>query len=258
MRRFNSIHSRIIVGLLLENNSAINTCRFKYNDYLGDPVNIVRIYNEKMVDELMVVDKSAAQNGINFELLADIAATARFPLAYCGNIRTLQDARMVVKLGFEKVFLNSTYTPELAVEISGVLGSSCLGLCVDIKKSLFGSYGRFHHRDGKIEKVSIIDFVLSAVQVGVGEFCLRYVDRDGDSNGYDTSHLAELSSRVPCPTIIAGGARDLNDFKSALANGASACMASTMFSFYGQEKGILPNYPKFDLLEEVLNSDGGL
>ena len=255
MRRNKKIHNRVIVGLLLENRSAINTYKFKFNEYLGDPVNIVRIYNEKMIDELMVVDKSAFINGIDFDLLGDIARTARFPLSYCGNIKSLDDAKMVVKLGFEKIFLNSTYSHALANEISRFLGSSCLGLCIDIKKTIFGSYRHYYCRDDSIKNFNLIEYVQSSILNGVGEVCVRYVDRDGASLGYDTSHLAELSSAASCPVIIAGGARGLDDFKSVMTHGASACMASTLFSFYGPEKGVLPNYPSFNLLEEELNSE---
>ena len=138
--RLKKIHPRVIVNILIENSSAINTVKYKFDQYLGDPINLVRIFNDKEVDEIIISSKTASKKGIDLELLNDIASNARFPISYVGGIKSIDNAAEIIKLGYEKISLCSSYRPSLLKEISDRFGSSSVSVSIDLKKDFFGNY----------------------------------------------------------------------------------------------------------------------
>ncbi|RLT87603.1 MULTISPECIES: HisA/HisF-related TIM barrel protein [unclassified Ketobacter] len=251
-KRNQHIHPRVIVFLLLDGSGAINTIKFKYDQYIGDPINLVRIFNHKEADEMVITSKTASKVGIDFKVLGDIAASARFPLSYCGGVSSLEDASRIIQLGYEKVSLNSTYSPQLTTRIAKEFGTSCVSVSIDVKKSLIGSYRRFQHTTEKTQTLNIKEFAIEAESAGAGELIINMVDKDGTYSGYDIDFVRDLTDHIGIPIVICGGARNLVDMKKASDAGCSAFGASSMFVFFGAERGVLPTYPSFDELQQAL------
>lgn len=258
MKRNKKIHDRVIVALLVEDGACVNHQSFKFHEYLGDVVNLVKIFCEKNVDELMIADRSAYEQGINYKLLERISSVCTVPLSYCGSIKSLSDATNVTQLGFEKVFLNNTFNPELALEISQTIGKSSLGRIIDYNRNVFGKYKQLLYSNDKLVNLEI-DKVVEEIQRGeVGELILRNAKHDGLYKGFDLSLFNLLHQRLSIPLLLAGGASTLADIGTAYNNDASGCVVSSLFTFYGAEKGILPNYPTFEELEMLYEKSNDL
>lgn len=243
---------RVIPVLLVDNEDLIKTIQFKSPRYIGDPINAVKIFNEKEVDELSVIDRSARNNGINFKLLSEIANEAFMPLSYGGGIHNLEDAIKIIELGFEKVILNeaSFTNPNLIKEISKIIGSQSVVVSIDYKKIFKRRICLF--RNGKLKaKVSPIEHALKAQELGAGEILLTSIDHEGTKKGYDFEIINEISNGLEIPLIVNGGARRINDFSKAINLGASAVSASSLFIYFGQRDAVLINFPKYiDFINE--------
>lgn len=236
---------RIIPCLLIDNQRLVKTVQFKHPNYLGDPINAVKIYNEKQTDELCILDITRKKDGINFEMLHDIATEAFMPLSYGGGIDNLDQIKKLFNIGFEKVIINtSLYTNEdLISKAVEYAGSQSIVASIDYKKTLFHKEICFSQCGTNNTKISPVDMAVKAEALGVGEILINSIDRDGMMNGYDLAMIREISSRVSVPVIACGGAGGLVDIKDAIYAGADAVAAGSLFVYYGAKKAVLINYP---------------
>lgn len=239
---------RVIPTLLLNEGNLVKTIKFKDPNYLGDPINAVKIFNEKEVDELCLLDISASREGrpIDFELLKDIASEAFMPLSYGGGIKTVDEIHRLFKIGFEKVVINSSFidNPELVREASRLSGCQSIVVSIDVKKQFTGKYISYTHGGTKKSGKEAKDLAKFAEECGAGEIIINSIDRDGMMQGYDTKLIREVAEAVSVPVVACGGAGGLSDLKLALTEGkAHAVTAGSMFVYYGRKKAVLINFP---------------
>ena len=249
--------TRVIPVLLLRGEGLVKTTKFKDPKYIGDPINSVRIFNEKEVDELVFLDIGATREcrGPNFDLLHDIASEAFMPMAYGGGITSLDQVKRIFSLGFEKVVINTaTYSdPRLINEAVAIYGSQSIVACVDLRRTLLGRYELLSHCGNAKQSIDLLEHVKFLEDNGVGEIIVNSVDRDGTYSGYDIKLLKAVSSAVNVPVVASGGARGVSDFVDAVySGGASAVAAGSLFVFVGPHKAVLINYPKREELEKLL------
>lgn len=246
---------RIIPILLIEDRRLIKTIKFSKPKYLGDPINAIRIFNEKGVDELCIIDKSARKNkkGIDFDYLKLIASEAFMPLSYAGGINTLDDIKRIIKIGFEKVILNTQafYNPSLITEASTILGSQSVVVSIDYKKDLFHRYHVYIKNGTKKLKLSPLEFSMQVEKLGAGEILLTSIDHEGTMSGFDKEVITQVSKNIEIPVIASGGASSIKDLYNALHEcNANAVAASSMFVYYGKNKAVLINFPEENELYE--------
>ncbi|MBB2777137.1 UNVERIFIED_ORG: cyclase [Comamonas terrigena] len=240
--------TRVIPVLLLRGKGLVKTVKFKEPKYIGDPINSVRIFNEKEVDELVFLDIMATPEGRgpDFELLADIAGEAFMPMAYGGGITTLEQVQRIFALGFEKVILDTAayVTPKLISEAAAIYGSQSIVGCVDVRRTFLGRYELSSHAGKAKQSVGLKEHVQTLERLGVGEIIVNAVDRDGTQSGYDIKLIREVSSSVEVPVVACGGASSIDDFAAAVhEGGASAVAAGSLFVFVGPHRAVLINYP---------------
>lgn len=239
---------RVIPCLLLDRAGFYKTTRFKNPVYLGDPVNILKIFNEKSVDEIAILDIGATpgKRGPNFEFLEDLAGECFMPLAYGGGITSVDQIKRLFKIGFEKVILNSALAdrPGLLSEAAAAAGSQSVVACIDVKKTLFGGYEVVTAGGRRKVGRKPGDWARELEALGAGEIIVNSIDQDGTLAGYDLDLIRTVTSAVSVPVIACGGARSVKDFGDAvkLAH-ASACAAGAMFVFQGRHRAVLINVP---------------
>lgn len=239
---------RVMPCLLLRGHGLVKTRRFRDPVYLGDPVNAVRIFNEKEVDELVILDILASREGRepDYEVIAEIAGECFMPVAYGGGIRTLEQARRLIRCGVEKIVINTAATESYEVirEIAQVFGCQAVVGAIDVKKTLLGSY-RVMAKSASVEANTPLDeHVQALVAAGAGEIFLNSVDRDGMMEGYDLSLIRRVAQRVNVPVVACGGAGTVEHLVAAVQEGASAVAAGSMFVFHGRLRAVLINYPQ--------------
>ena len=249
--------TRVIPVLLLRGKGLVKTVKFKDPKYIGDPINSVRIFNEKEVDELVFLDITATPEGRgpDFDLLADIAGEAFMPMAYGGGITTLEQVRRIFTLGFEKVIINTAAyaSPQLIQEAVAVFGSQSIVGCVDVRRNFLGRYELSSHSAKTKQSFELKGYVQELERLGVGEIIINAVDRDGTLLGYDLKLIREVSSVVSVPVVACGGASGVNDFVAAVhEGGASAVAAGSLFVFVGPHRAVLINYPAREELAKRL------
>lgn len=249
--------TRVIPVLLLKGEGLYKTVKFKNPRYIGDPINSVRIFNEKEVDELVFLDIDATKDkkDPNFELLKDIASEAFMPMAYGGGITTVEQARVIFNIGFEKIILNSSLYEnlELVDEIVSEFGSQSVVGCIDVKRNFFKKYELFSQNGSRKQNISILNHLENLINRGVGEVLVNSIDRDGTMTGYDLSLVKIVSDSVNVPVVACGGASCINDFKQVVEkSNASAVAAGSLFVFLGPHKAVLINYPDRTELIDVI------
>lgn len=249
--------TRVIPVLLLRGKGLYKTVKFKDPTYVGDPLNSVRIFNEKEVDELAFLDISAgpAGRGPDFDLLRDIAGEAFMPMAYGGGISSMEQVRRIFSLGFEKVILNTVaYSdPDVVREAVATFGAQSVVGCVDVRRTFLGKYELFTHSGARKQRVTLEEHLQALRAMGVGEVLVNAIDRDGTQSGYDIKLVKQVSSAVTCPVIACGGASGIDDFVTAVKEGgASAVAAGSLFVFVGPHRAVLINYPDRRVLEAKL------
>jgi cyclase len=227
----------------------VKTVQFGSDTYIGDPVNAVRIFNDKEVDELIFLDIDATREdrGPDLEILYEIAGESFMPVAYGGGISTFEDAQRVIRAGVEKVVINSAAYRSMDVirEVSAVYGAQAVVGAIDAKKTFLGSHKLYSRSGVREEKVKLADHVAALVAAGVGEIFVNSIDRDGCMNGYDLELIRKVASVTPTPVIACGGAGTAVDLVEAVEKGgASAVAAGSIFVFRGKHKAVLINYPK--------------
>ena len=251
------MRTRVIPVLLLRNGGLIKTVKFKNARYIGDPINSVRIFNEKEVDELAFIDISATPVGKepDFDMVEQIAGEAFMPMAYGGGISKFEHVVRILSLGFEKVIFNNAAfdNPDLIRETSRVYGAQSTVICIDVKKKAFGGYDLYTHSGAKKRKSSVEEHLAWAEEIGAGEIIVNSIDRDGQMQGYDIDLIKMVSSVCSVPVIALGGAGEIGDFEIAVEKGgASAVAAGSFFVYRGVHRAVLINYPQRNLLNEVL------
>ena len=244
---------RVIPVLTLDNEKLVKTIRFKNPNYIGDPVNAVKIFNEKEVDEIVLLDISASKENRepNYSKIEEICSEAFMPFAYGGGIKDLDQVDKLFKLGIEKVILNTILVDglELVRQAADKYGSQSIVASVDVKKSIFGKY-QVHVKSGsKKVKHNLQDYLNLVLSSGVGELIITSIDHDGTYKDYDFQLLKIVSSMCDIPVVACGGAKDLNSFKTAILSGASAVAAGSLFIYRGKTNGILINYPSQEELK---------
>lgn len=251
------LRARFIPTLLLKGSGLYKTVKFKNETYVGDPINAVRIFNDKAVDELILLDIDAHQHGRgpNFELIADIISEAFVPLCYGGGITTLEQIERLFKLGVEKVAINSAAVGALALisEASKIYGNQSLVVGIDVKKSLFGKYERYIKSASVNTKEDPVQVARRAEQAGAGELLVYSVDRDGTMQGYDVALIRSVAQAVQVPVIACGGAGSLADMIEVIDEGhAASAAAGSLFVFQGKHRAVLITYPEERALAEAM------
>ena len=244
---------RVIPVLTIMGEDLVKTTQFKNPRYLGDPINAVKIFNEKMVDELCILDIGASNNNtsINFDILETIASQAFMPLSYGGGIKTLEDVKKILKMGYEKVIINSafSYNPYLIKEASDFAGSSSVVLGVDIKPNRLNKYLVYTESGSKKLSIDIESYIQEGIKFGCGEVLLNSIDRDGMMTGYPLEMLGKLVKSIEVPMIVCGGAGSIQDLSLAVNKAkVSAVAAGSLFVYYGKQKAVLINFPSEDEL----------
>jgi len=240
---------RVMPCLLLRGHGLVKTRKFKDPVYLGDPVNAVRIFNEKEVDELVILDIDASREGRepDYEVIAEIAGECFMPVAYGGGVRTLEQARRLIRCGVEKVVVNTAATESYDVirDAAQVFGRQAVVGAIDVKKTLLGGY-RVVAKSASVEvRTPLDEHVQALVAAGAGEIFLNSVDRDGMMEGYDLPLIRRVTQQVNVPVVACGGAGTVEHLATAVhEGGASAVAAGSMFVFHGRLRAVLINYPQ--------------
>ena len=249
--------TRVIPVLLLKGEGLYKTVKFKNPRYIGDPINSVRIFNEKEVDELVFLDIDATKDkkDPNFELLKDIASEAFMPMAYGGGLNNIEQVREIFSIGFEKVILNSVlyHDIEIVEKIVSEFGSQSVVGCVDVKSNVFKTYNIYSINGSQKMNISLKDHIMQLAEKGVGEIFINSINRDGTMSGYDLHLIKEVANLVSVPVVACGGASSVYDFKQAVEkSNASAVAAGSMFVFMGPHKAVLINYPdRAELIDAI-------
>jgi len=250
------LRNRVIPCLLLRNGGLVKTQRFANPTYIGDPINAIRIFNEKEVDEIMVIDITATKDGRepNYSMIEQFAGECFMPLTYGGGIHTLEQARQLFALGVEKVCLQTAALADLSLinRLSDQFGSQSILVSVDIKLNWLGKPLLYSAATGKTLKIDWCNYLVQAVQAGSGEIVLNSVDRDGMMQGMDLNVISIASGAVNVPLIAVGGVGSLSDIKAAVDAGASAVAAGAFFVFHGPHRAVLITYPSHNELKKLL------
>lgn len=253
------LQTRVIPCLLMKNSGLVKTVCFKDPKYVGDPINAVKIFNEKEVDELILldIDASKKKNKPNYELIKNIVSEAFMPIAYGGGVKSISQAKKIVSLGVEKIIINSIAIGNYGIisEFANNLGSSSTVVAVDIKKDWAGRYRVYNAANGKTTGLDPLKHVLSAVNAGAGEIFINDVVRDGTGIGYDLELVRKVTEIIDVPVIVCGGAGTLKHFTEAVAAGASAVAAGSMFVYVGKHKAVMINYPERDIIKSIFNDE---
>lgn len=254
------LRARIIPCLLLRNGGLVKSVKFANPTYVGDPINAVRIFNEKEVDELVFLDIGATTSGRgpHFDLLADIASEAFMPFGYGGGVSTIDHVKRLFMMGVEKVVLNTAAwtNPALVADAANLAGSSSVVVSIDVRRTWRGKYVVVVG-SGKIEVgEDLEEYALRIERLGAGEILLNAVHRDGTMEGYDLDLIRRVTSAVSIPVVAVGGAGCLTDLREAVANGAAAAAAGSMFVFHGKHRAVLITYPKYEELERLFGASG--
>ena len=240
---------RVTPCLLVHQGGLVKTVGFKDPRYVGDPINAVKIFNEKESDELIVVDIDATANGVepDYKAIADMAAECRMPLCYGGGVRTPEQAKRIIGLGVEKVSISAAAAerPELVSEIADAVGRQSVVVVIDAKKKMLGrGYEVWTHNAKRNTKRDPLEFAGQVAELGAGEIVLNAIDLDGRMTGYDLDMARRLRERVRIPITMLGGAGSLDHLKQLFdACGVVGAAAGSLFVFKGQYRAVLINYP---------------
>lgn len=241
---------RIIPVLTLQKERLVKTVKFKKPTYIGDPINAVKIFNDKEVDEIIILDITASKEKRepNYNKIEEIASEAFMPFAYGGGIKTLNQIEKLFKLGIEKVVLNSILDDnmDLIKEASKIFGSQSIVASVDVKRNIIGKQFAYKLSGSKKINEKLDIYIKKIEENGAGELFLNSIDKDGTYLGYDLELIKKINAIINIPLVVCGGANSINSFKQAIENGASAVAAGSMFVYSSSTKGILINYPKLE------------
>ncbi len=238
---------RIIPCLLLKNNGLVKTIKFKDPKYVGDPINCIRIFNDKEVDELVFLDIDASRlsRKPDFKLIEKLAGECFMPFAYGGGINSLEHILQLNKIGVEKVILSSKALNDLDFleEAVNRFGSSTIVVCLDIKKNFWGNYTVYTHNATRKFDMDLSELIGHLNRISIGELIVNSIDRDGTMQGYDQELLGKVAKLADMPVVALGGAGNISHMKEVTdAAGISAVAAGSMFVFHGKHKAVLITY----------------
>lgn len=240
---------RIIPCLLYDGSGLVKTVKFKNPSYVGDPINAIKIFNDKEVDELILIDifASKQKRRPNFSKIADMASEAFMPFAYGGGVRTFDDFATLYKMGIEKVIVNSLVqeNPQVIRQVIEHYGAQAVVACIDFKKTLFGGKMPFSYLGHKIKQGLTEYASYLASDIGVGELMLYSADLDGTWEGFDTNVISEILNSVDIPVIACGGCGSVADLKTVLyETNANAAAIGSMAVYSKKGMGVLINFPE--------------
>jgi len=250
---------RLIPFLLIRGRGLVKTVKFANEKYVGDPLNAVRIFNEKKVDEIVVVDIDATVNGQepDYKLIENLAAECRMPLCYGGGITSSEQATHILSLGVEKVSLSSQaiIQPNLVKTLSNKVGSQSVVVTLDVKKKMFGGYEVYTHNGTQGTNQNPIDLAIKYQTLGAGEIVINSIDNDGRMGGYDLKMISSIKEKLTIPVTAIGGCGSMSDVASLVQQeGIIGAGAGSMFVFKGKYRAVLITYPNEDKKLSVLNS----
>jgi len=252
------LKNRVVPVLLLENEGLVKTTKFKNPVYIGDPINAIRIFNDKEVDELIVLDIEASRlnNEPNYNFIEQFASECFMPLCYGGGIKTVKQAKKIFSLGVEKISIQSEAyaNVDFISQLANQFGNQSIVVSIDIKKNWRGNYLIYSSRTKKTLKLGWREFLKIIVEAGAGEVLINSVDKDGSLSGMEFDLINEACNIVNVPIIASGGMSCLDDIKMAVELGASAVAAGAFFVFTGPRKAVLITYPNYKDLEELLST----
>ncbi len=244
------LRPRIIPCLLVHERGLVKTVQFKNPKYLGDPINAVRIFNEKQVDEIMILDIDATSDGRepDYQMIENLAAECRMPLCYGGGVKTVEQAQRIFSLGVEKVAISSEAinNPWLITEIGNRVGSQSIVVVLDIKKGNNGNYEIWRHNGTKNTGKDAVEFSKLVESIGAGEIVINSIDNDGMMKGYDLDLIDQIRSVVHIPLTALGGAGNLEDVGELIKRfGIIGASAGSLFVFKGVFRAVLISYPDY-------------
>ncbi len=247
---------RVIPVLLLKKLGLVKSVKFKNHRYIGDPINAVKIFNDKKADELIFLDINASKENrlISLDFVNKVGDEANMPFGVGGGIKTIKDIRRILEQGAEKVILNTSVfeNPEFIKEAADAFGSSTIVVSLDVKKNLFGEYQFVYKNAEKKNREDPIGFAQKITDYGAGEIIVQSVDRDGTYQGYDIELIKKISGAVSVPVVALGGARNYKDFSLAVNEGyASAVAAGSLFVYHGARRAVLISFPSKSELKEI-------
>ena len=254
------LRPRIIPSLLLHDKGLVKTVNFKSHKYVGDPINAVRIFNEKEVDELAIfdIDATVLNKEPDYILIEKLANQSRMPLCYGGGVKTVEQAQKIFSLGIEKIALSSVLiqNPELVTEIAERVGSQSVIVVLDIKKKLLGGYEVYTHNGKKSTGINPIKFAKELERLGAGEIIINSIDQDGMMNGFDLSLIDKIAETISIPMTVLGGAGSISDIKKVIdKHRVIGVAAGSLFVFKGVYKAVLINYPSREEKDLLINRD---
>jgi len=249
---------RIIPVLLIQSGRLVKSVKFKKHRYVGDPINAVRIFNEKEVDEIIILDISASKEkkAPNISQLSEIAGEAFMPLGFGGGISTLQQIKQILYEGAEKVVLNTATFENLNLlsEAAQQFGNQSIVASIDVKKDWLGRYRVYRDNGTNNTGFTVVEFAKKMEAAGAGELFLNSIDKDGTFEGYDLELIQMVATAVNVPVVACGGASDLSDFSKAVQNGASAVAAGSMFVFQRPHQAVLISYPSQEAIKNCFTT----
>lgn len=249
------LRNRIIPCLLIQEKKLVKTFKFRSPKYVGDYLNAIKIFNEKEVDELIVLDISASKNNEkpNLKLIERFSSECFMPVCYGGGINSFDQAKEIFKLGIEKICIQTSALDDISIikKISNFFGSQSVVISIDIKKNWLGKYKLYRSQNKKIEKLDWEVFLKNAVESGAGEILINCVDNDGTMEGMNLEIIKAASKLSTVPIISMGGVGNLRDIKNAINSGANAVAAGSFFVFQGPHRAVLISYPKDKILQEL-------
>jgi cyclase len=242
------LRPRIIPCLLLHEKGLVKTVNFKSHKYVGDPINAVRIFNEKEVDELAFfdIDATVLDKEPDYGLIEKLANQSRMPLCYGGGVKTVEQAQKIFGLGIEKIALSSAaiVNPMLVTQIADRVGSQSVIVVLDVKKKILGGYEIYTHNGKKSTGINPIKFAKELEQLGAGEIIVNSIDQDGVMKGYDLNLIDKIAETISIPLTVLGGAGSMADIEKIVdKHGVIGVAAGSLFVFKGPYKAVLINYP---------------
>ena len=254
------IRTRLIPVLLLRGTGLVKGKNFKNHKYVGDPINAIKIFNEKEVDELVFLDISAGVEGRapNFDVIRDIASEAFMPFSYGGGLTSIDQIQKVFSLGVEKVVINSAafFNPDLIKEACKLAGNQSIAVSIDVKKKLLGGYEVVVSNGTKNTNLDPVAYAERMEELGAGELILTSIDREGTRKGYDISLVDRVTRAVNIPVVAVGGAASVEHLAEVVkTTSASAVGAGDLFVFYGKHKAVLITYPDYESFRSLVERD---
>lgn len=241
---------RVMPCLLFKDSGLVKTIKFKNPNYIGDPINTIRIFNNLEVDELIFLDITATRKNKKppFEVISQVADECFMPMAYGGGIKEIDDMKRIFSLGVEKIVIctHAVNNPLFIKKAAELFGSQSVVVSIDVKKDHYGKYEVYVEGGCRSTKLNPAEFAVKMEQIGAGEIFLNSIDQDGVMDGYDLELIKTVSSAINIPLIACGGAGAIEDLKKAVLFGASAVAAGSLFVYQGKNRSVLINFPNRD------------